>query len=125
MFIEQLKAKLSTNPCVLMATTKGASSLLALRAPTKREPSKVLLLVVTSSYSYSSLSSPASSSCTKFTFHVQIRLKAYIHLIKWFVSQRFKGFIQVFDEVKDLTMTMNKLLNNGFLVQQTFTQLKM
>ena len=46
-----------------MATTKGASSLSALRAPTKRVPAEVLLLVVTSSYSYSSLSSPAISIC--------------------------------------------------------------
>ena len=51
-----------------MATTKGASSFLAVRAPTRRVPPEVLLLGVTSSYSYSSLSSPAVSPSAQFTF---------------------------------------------------------
>ena len=57
--IETLKVKLNTNPFVLMATTNGASTLFAVRAPTKRVPPLLGLFVFrSSSYSYSSLSSP-------------------------------------------------------------------
>ena len=51
-----------------MATTKGASFFLPSLAPTRRVPPEVLLLFVTSSYSYSSPSSPALKPTLNYSY---------------------------------------------------------